>query len=44
MRIEEPLTEDGKTMAEEARDSAQMLGSVMILGTVEIAALLYWLL
>jgi len=38
------LTEDGKTMAEEARDSAQMLGTVMIIGTIEVAALLIWLL
>jgi len=38
------LTEDGKTMAEEARDSAQMLGIVFIVGVIEVAALLYWLL
>lgn len=38
------LTEDGKTMAEEARDSAQMLGIVMTVGALEVAALLYWLL
>lgn len=38
------LTEDGKTMDEEARDSMQMLGGVLILGIVEVAALLCWLL
>ena len=42
--MREFLTEDGKTMEEEARDSAQMLGGVMILGIVEVAALLIWLL
>jgi hypothetical protein len=38
------LTEDGKTMDEEARDSMQMLGGVLILGIiVTVAVIVYWL-
>ena len=37
MRIEDRLTEDGKTMEQEARDSSQMIGVVLIIAIVEIA-------
>lgn len=38
-------TEDGKTMEQEARDSVQMLGAVMVFGPLAwagIIALLVW--
>jgi hypothetical protein len=36
------LTEDGKTMAEEARDSTQMLGVTFLVELVVVGGLLCW--
>ena len=42
--IREALTEDGKTMEQEARDSSGMLGGMLIAEALAVAALLWWLL